>query len=55
MRRFQADEWDFELDNNIKPIIQVCPYFFTIENENKKPQQVAKAIATTIGQSWIKN
>lgn len=54
VRRFSADEWDFELENNIKPIIKTCPYFFTIDNENKKVKDVAIAIAATAGQYWLK-
>ena len=54
VRRFSADEWDFELEHNIKPIIQACPYFFTIDNENKKVKDVAIAIAATAGQYWLK-
>ena len=52
-RRFLADEGDFDIEN-IKPIIKACPYFFTIDNENKKPKEVAIAIAATAGQYWLK-
>ena len=54
VRRFSTDEADFDIEN-LKSIIQNCPYFYTIDNENKKPSEVAMAIATTIGQNWLKN
>jgi len=53
VRRFGTDEADFDIEA-IKPIIQTCPHFYTIDNENKKPSEVAVAIAATVGQYWLK-
>ena len=53
VRRFGADEADFDLEN-IKPIIQICPHFYTVDNENVKPKEVALTIATVAGQYWLK-
>lgn len=52
IRRFGTDEADFDLEQ-IKCIIRECPFFFTIDNENKKPVDVAIAIAATAGQYWL--
>ena len=52
VRRFGTDEADFDIEQ-IKCIIRECPYFFTIDNENKKPVDVAIAIAATAGQYWL--
>ena len=53
IRRYGTDEADFDMEN-IKYIIKNCPYFFTIDNENKKVKDVAIAIAATAGQYWLK-
>ena len=53
IRRYGTDEADFDMEN-IKYIIRNCPYFFTIDNENKKVKDVAIAIAATAGQYWLK-
>lgn len=55
VRRFGADEGDFDIETCIKPIIQNCNYFFTVDNENRKAKETAIVIAATIGQYWLKN
>ena len=55
VRRFGADEGDFDIETCIKPIIHNCNYFFTVDNENRKAKETAIVIAATIGQYWLKN
>lgn len=55
VRRFGADEGDFDMETCIKPIIYNCNHFFTVDNENRKAKETAIVIAATIGQYWLKN